>query len=204
MNTQELLNDKSALANTQDIMKDIIAGDDKAYELIKSMNLDMDAIKTAVSYLVNNPKLDETEKLNLVNESWRINYRRKPPTPEEFITTDYLGPVALHTFDRVKNAFKEFMDPSKNYRNLILYPHIGWGKLLYSQEKVMVPEGYRKIEDMKVGDTVLTPDCGTAKVKAVNHYPDAPIYRITFGDGRTVLAGGPHYWKAARNYDNSY
>ena len=204
MNTQELLNDKSALANTQDIMKDIMAGDDKAYELIKSMNLDMDAIKTAVSYLVNNPKLDETEKLNLVNESWRINYRRKPPTPEEFITTDYLGPVALHTFDRVKNAFKEFMDPSKNYRNLILYPHIGWGKLLYSQEKVMVPEGYRKIEDMKVGDTVLTPDCGTAKVKAVNHYPDAPIYRITFGDGRTVLAGGPHYWKAARNYDNSY
>ena len=142
MNIQELLNDKSALANTQDIMKDIMAGDDKAYELIKSMNLDMDAIKTAVSYLVNNPKLDETEKLNLVNESWRINYRRKPPTPEEFITTDYLGPVALHTFDRVKNAFKEFMDPSKNYRNLILYPHIGWGKLLYSQEKVMIPEGY--------------------------------------------------------------
>ena len=204
MNTQELLNDKSALANTQDIMKDIMAGDDKAYELIKSMNLDMDAIKTAVSYLVNNPKLDETEKLNLVNESWRINYRRKPPTPEEFITTDYLGPVALHTFDRVKNAFKEFMDPSKNYRNLILYPHIGWGKACFSEEKVMTPTGYRHIKDMKVGDTVLTPDGGVSSVKAVSHFPEMPIYKITFGDDRTVLAGGPHYWKAARNYDNSY
>lgn len=204
MNTQELLNDKSALANTQDIMKDIMAGDDKAYSLIKSMNLDIDAIKTAISYLVNNPKLDESEKLNLVNESWRINYRRKPPTPEEFITTEYLGPVALHTYDRVKNVFKEFMDPSKNYRNLILYPHIGWGKAVYSQEKVMIPEGYRKIEDMKVGDTVITPNCGIAKVSAVQHFPDMPIYKITFGDGRTVLSGGPHYWKAARNYDNSY
>ena len=203
MNAQELMNDKSALANTQDIMKDIMAGDDKAYSLIKSMNLDIDAIKTAIGYLVNNPKLDESEKLNLVNESWRINYRRKPPTPEEFITTEYLGPVALHTYDRVKNVFKEFMDPAKNYRNLILYPHIGWGKLLYSQEKVMTPEGYRKIEDMKVGDTVITPDCGTAKVSAVQRFPDAPIYRITFGDGRTVLSGGPHYWKAAKSYDSS-
>ena len=204
MNAQELINNKSALANTQDIMKDIMAGDDKAYSLIKSMNLDIDAIKTAIGYLVNNPKLDESEKLSLVNESWRINYRRKPPTPEEFITTEYLGPVALHTYDRVKNVFKEFMDPAKNYRNLILYPHIGWGKALYSQEKVMTPEGYRKIEDMKVGDTVVTPDCGTAKVSAVQRFPDMPIYKITFGDGRTVLAGGPHYWKAAKGYDSSY
>ena len=204
MNAQELINNKSALANTQDIMKDIMAGDDKAYSLIKSMNLDIDAIKTAIGYLVNNPKLDESEKLKLVNESWRINYRRKPPTPEEFITTEYLGPVALHTYDRVKNVFKEFMDPAKSYRNLILYPHIGWGKSLYSQEKVMTPEGYRKIEDMKVGDTVVTPDCRTAKVSAVQRFPDMPIYKITFGDGRTVLAGGPHYWKAAKGYDSSY
>ena len=204
MNAQELMNDKSALANTQDIMKDIMAGDDKAYSLIKSMNLDIDAIKTAIGYLVNNPKLDESEKLNLVNESWRINYRRKPPTPEEFITTEYLGPVALHTYDRVKNVFKEFMDPAKSYRNLILYPHIGWGKACFSEEKVMTPTGYRHIKDMKVGDTVLTPDGGVSSVKAVSHFPEMPIYKITFGDDRTVLAGGPHYWKAARNYDNSY
>ena len=204
MNSEELLNNKKILANTQDIMKDIMAGDEKAYSLIKSMNLDINAIKTAVGYLVNNPKLDESEKLNLINESWRINYRRRPPTPEEFVTTEYLGPTALHTYDRVKNVFKEFMDPAKDYRNLILYPHIGWGKTLYSQEKVMIPEGYRKIEDIKVGDTVITPDCGTAKVSAVQRFPDMPIYKITFGDGRTVLSGGPHYWKAARNYDNSY
>lgn len=204
MNSEELLNNKKILADTQDIMKDIMAGDEKAYSLIKSMNLDIDAIKTAVGYLVNNPKLDESEKLNLINESWRVNYRRRPPTPEEFVTTEYLGPTALHTYDRVKNVFKEFMDPAKDYRNLILYPHIGWGKAVYSQEKVMIPEGYRKIEDMKVGDTVITPDCGTAKVSAVQHFPNMPIYKITFGDGRTVLSGGPHYWKAARNYDNSY
>ena len=204
MNSEELLNNKNALANTQDIMKDILAGDEKAYSLIKAMNLDINAIKTAVGYLVNNPKLDETEKLSLINESWRVNYRRKPPTPEEFVTTEYLGPTALHTYDRVKNVFKEFMDPAKDYRNLILYPHIGWGKLLYSQEKVMIPEGYRKIEDMKVGDTVITPDCGTAKVSAVQRFPNMPIYKITFGDGRTVLSGGPHYWKAAKSCDNSY
>ena len=96
------------------------------------------------------------------------------------------------------------MDPAKSYRNLILYPHIGWGKACFSEEKVMTPTGYRHIKDMKVGDTVLTPDGGVSSVKAVSHFPEMPIYKITFGDGRTVLAGGPHYWKAARNYDNSY
>ena len=48
MNSEELLNNKNALANTQDIMKDILAGDEKAYSLIKAMNLDINAIKTAV------------------------------------------------------------------------------------------------------------------------------------------------------------
>lgn len=203
MNKKDLIKNPS-FKNTTDELKDLLAGDKSILERPEFKNLDLQKLQIALDFITNNPNLNEGQRRDLVENSWKINYRSKPPTPEEFLTEKYLGPTAVHTYDRIKKVFCEFLDPQQPCRDLILYPHIGWGKALYSQEKVMIPEGYRKIEDMKVGDTVITPDCGTAKVSAVQHFPDMPIYKITFGDGRTVLSGGPHYWKAARSYDNTY
>lgn len=128
MNTNELLNNKKELNNVKDILKDTLQADPKALERLDNMNLDMDAIKTALTFLYNNPKIGEKERNELVTESWRIGYRAKPPSPEEFLTEKYLGPVATHTYDRVKKVFFEFLDPTQGYRNLILSPHISWGK----------------------------------------------------------------------------
>ncbi len=128
MNTNELLNDSKALANTQDILKDLLQRDPEALKKFDSMGLDMNAIKTALDFLSTNDSLDEKDKINLLNESWRINFKAKPPTPEEFITEKYLGPAANSTFPWIKKIFKEFMDPQQAYRNLILYPHVGFGK----------------------------------------------------------------------------
>lgn len=203
MDKKDLIKDPSFI-NTADELKDLLAGDNNILERPEFKNLDLKKIQLALDFITNNPSLNENQKMDLVENSWKINYRSKPPTPEEFLTEKYLGPTALHTYDRIKKVFCEFLDPRQACRDLILYPHIGFGKALYSQEKVMIPEGYRKIEDMKVGDIVITPDCGTAKVSAVQHFPNMPIYKITLGDGRVVLSGGPHYWKAARSYNNTY
>ena len=121
MNTNELLSDKKELNNVKDILKDTLQADPKALERLDNMNLDMDAIKTALTFLYNNPKIGEKERNELVTESWRIGYRAKPPSPEEFLTEKYLGPVATHTYDRVKKVFFEFLDPTQGYRNLILF-----------------------------------------------------------------------------------
>lgn len=128
MNTAELLNNKVDLANSQDLLKDLIAGDPEALKRFEGMNLDMDAIKMALQFLSNNPMLSEKDKASMITESWRINFKSKPPTPEEFVTEKYLGPAAAHTYPWVKQTFIDFMNPAKPYRNLILYPHIGWGK----------------------------------------------------------------------------
>ena len=107
---------------------DLIAGDDDVLARTDYRALTLDVIMKALQFLLDNPMLDEKQKAFLIANSWRINFRDKPPSPEEFITEKYLGRAALQTYDRVKTVFKEFMDPSKPYRNLVLYPCIGWGK----------------------------------------------------------------------------
>jgi hypothetical protein len=122
--------DPNILNNTQYILKDLIQGDNSALKEIEG--LDMNTIKKALDFLTNNDSLDEKQKIGLLQDSWKINYRAKPPTPEEFLTAKYLGPTADTLYPWVKQTFIDFMNPTAEYRNLILYPHIGWGKSFLS------------------------------------------------------------------------
>ena len=128
MNEQELINNKKELANVKDILKDTLQADPEALKRLDSMNLDMNAIKTALDFLQNNPHLSDKDKNELILNSWRVNFRDRPPTPEEFLTEKYLGPTAKTIYPRVKKVFTEFMDPTKHYSKCILYPFISFGK----------------------------------------------------------------------------
>ena len=112
----------------QFLLTDIIQGDTDLLARPEFRYFTTETIQTALNYLLNNKNLSDKDKAYLVGNSWRINYRGKPPTPTNFITDKYIGRSAVHTYDRVKVAFEEFLDPSKPYRNAILFPHIGFGK----------------------------------------------------------------------------
>ena len=84
--------DPKILNNTQYILKDLIQGDNSALKGIEG--LDMETIRKALNFLTNNDALDEKQKLGLLQDSWKVNYRAKPPTPEEFLTPQYLGPTS--------------------------------------------------------------------------------------------------------------
>lgn len=204
INEKELQNNKKLIDNTRDIYKDLAAGDPYALKIFEGLDLDIDAIKLALNFIRNSPSMSEFEKANLLKESWRINFRDKPPTPEEFLTEKYLGPTAKTIYPRIRKTFMEFMDPTQKARNLILYPMIGWGKLSYYEEKIMTPSGFKKAWDIQIGDKVLTPQGKEANIINVRDYPEAEIYKVTFTDGRFALVGGPHYWKAARSYTYKY
>ena len=122
--------DNSLLNNTQYVLKDIIQGDTSAFKNIE--NLDLDKIQKALNFLLQNDNLSDQQKMDLVTDSWRVNYIEQPPTPEEFLTYKYLGPTADTIYPYIKKIFTEFMDPTKPYRNLILYPFIGFGKSFLS------------------------------------------------------------------------
>ena len=196
-----LQNTNLDLRNLETIFKDLLQGDRGLIERGEVSVLNIEQIRLAIDFLLKNPKLTDQERTQLFSNLWMINYRDRPPTPEEFITEKYLGPTASTIWPHVKKAFIEFMDPSKPYRTAVLYPYIGWGKMVYYNCKIYTPDGYKTPKDIKENDLVCTPSGGFAKIIKKQDYPEEIIYKITFSDGREAFTGGPHFWKAAKSYN---
>ena len=110
------------------IYRDIQAGDGKALLEYEKRGLDIKKLTTALNYLMANDKLEDKDKADLLRDSWKINFRAAPPSPEEFLTEKYLGRMAGTLYPWVRKVFLDFLNPTSTCRNLILYPHIGFGK----------------------------------------------------------------------------
>lgn len=116
-------------------LKDALSGDREALNRPEIVGINLSAIKSALDWLQKSGGLDNTTRNLLSNESWRLAYKRKPITPQEFLTPEFIGDQANTLWAPVKNAFLEFLDPVAPYRNLVLSVSIGWGKQqpLYSK-----------------------------------------------------------------------
>ena len=67
MNEFQLLNDKKELANSQDILRDVLSGDPNALLLLDDKNLDKNAIKLALDFIMNNNTISDKEKQSLLH-----------------------------------------------------------------------------------------------------------------------------------------
>lgn len=120
------------VTNPQYLVKDLIDGDESVANRPDFLQLSSEEIKTALKQILESPILNEQQKYRLVTNQWMVNFRVKPPTIEEFLTEKYLGETAKSLYPYITSSMVSFWDPSKPYRNLILAPHIGWGKTLFS------------------------------------------------------------------------
>lgn len=80
--------------------------------------------------------------------------------------------------------------------NCIINAKPGWGKAQPKGSKIRVPGGWVNIEDITIGQKVITPANKRATVIDKFYSSNEPIYKITLQDGRTVKASGNHLWKA--------
>lgn len=71
----------------------------------------------------------------------------------------------------------------------------GAGKALRHGEKVLTPAGFINIEDIRVGDEVVTPKGTLEKVTHVWPQGIVPILKVVFQDGRTVETCANHLWR---------
>lgn len=71
---------------------------------------------------------------------------------------------------------------------------MGSGKNLSVSCEVATPDGMRKMGDLRVGDEVLASNGVPTRVRGVYPHRDWPLYRITFSDGTSTLAGAEHRW----------
>lgn len=73
-------------------------------------------------------------------------------------------------------------------------------KALRNGSLVYTPSGPVKIEDIKIGDTVLHPMNGETKVTAIWPHNNIDIYRVYFKDGDTVDCCEDHIWHVNKTY----
>lgn len=220
--------DPKILNEIQYILKDVLAGDAKAQDRPEFRGLNLKQIKLALDYILTNQSLNGEEKNELLSSSWRVNYRTRPPTPEEFLTEKYLGPVAPTIYPYVKEAFIEYLNPTKPYRTCVLYPFIGWGKSylavlvnmyigvhmslmkapwkFFGQSqplgcKVLTPEGFKDMGELSVGEFVLTPENKKAEIIEIHPQGKIPTYEIELDDGRKTRCSAEHLWKVSFRKD---
>lgn len=115
--------------NFADILIDALAGDPKALERPEIQAMGIDNIRAALQWMQTADINGDYRNL-IANEGWRLMYKRKPPTPEEYLTPEWIGGQAEGLWPNVREAFVNFMDPNplNPKRGLALSTSIGWGK----------------------------------------------------------------------------
>lgn len=206
------------------VIKDILAGDANAKNIPQYSCLNLANIKAALDWLYANNQLNDGMKAMLAQDSWKLAFRAKPPTGEEFLGYKYIGPQSETLYDPVRDAFIEAFNPMRPYRTMVLTPCIGWGKSLFtvlanlyiavctslmwhpykffgqSQPldcEVWTTSGPKKMGDVKVGDKVLTPSGKETDVIEIHPQGKIPTYEIELDDGRKTRCSAQHLWKVS-------
>lgn len=127
----------SDITSLIDMSKDILTHPDDDIDYLSDIfesevfsKSEIDDINDALKIILGDERLTDSTKLDLTSSLWKINFFRKPPSPEEFLTPEWIGETANSLYPHIKNAFIEFFNPEKPYRHLVEYYPIGSGKSL--------------------------------------------------------------------------
>jgi hypothetical protein len=82
---------------------------------------------------------------------------------------------------------------------LIGPPGAGKAQPLYC--KVLTPSGWREMGSLSIGDDVVRPDGGSAKITAIHPQGVKPIFRVTFSDGVSTECCDDHLWLTTTHLD---
>lgn len=120
------------LKNAEYLIKDLLYGDENVTGREDYLGLRVDQIQRALKLITDNPSLNSTEKKYFLDNTWRVSYMEKPPTPEGFFDPYWLGAINDEIYDHIKQTFIQFMSPLSPYRVLALSTTIGFGKSFLS------------------------------------------------------------------------
>lgn len=118
--------------DAQYLVNDLVQGDESILKRNDFLELNISKLQKAIQIITHNPYIPDDERKYLLANSWRVHYRKKPPTIEEFLTEDWIGPTANSLYPKVKETLINYWQPDSEYRNLILASSIGTGKSLTS------------------------------------------------------------------------
>lgn len=181
------------LGDLKYIIQDIIAGDKKALERPEIKALNLDKIEKALKWLASANKIDDKMKWDLLKNGWKLSFRERPATAQEFLTQKFIGDQATTLHPWIKSTFIKYFDPLAPYRNLILSSCIGTGKNLPLDAKVYTDKDHYKLnKDIQVGDKVLSPDGTQTEVLATVDWEPMDMYEFEMDNGKKITSGLHH------------
>lgn len=82
------------------------------------------------------------------------------------------------------------------YLQIIFAIQTGRGKAVANGTLVRIPGGWKAIEQLQVGESVIGDDGKPTTVLGVYPQTRRELFKVTFADGRSVVACGEHLWKS--------
>ena len=92
----------------------------------------------------------------------------------------------------IVQSFQQLIDDELDLLTISLPPGTGKAQPLYS--KVLTPDGFNRMGDIQVGDTVIAGNGNKAHVIGVYPQGKRPCYKLTLTDGRSTEISDNHLW----------
>ena len=115
---------------------------------------------------------------------------------DERWTKKFIDSLPFEFTGAQKRVIKEIGDDMGGERPMrrLLHGDVGSGKAQPLYSKVLTPEGFMRMGEIKVGQRVLTPNGSSSEVVAIYPQGERPVYELTFSDGTKVQADEEHLW----------
>lgn len=119
------------------LLKDLIQGDESVASDERFEGLTRNELIGAFQTLIGNPNLSASQRNQLLSDTWRVHYRIKPPSIEEFLSSDWIGQMSESVWPHARKLLTEYWAPNSPHRHLILGSAIGTGKSTISTLSTM-------------------------------------------------------------------
>lgn len=140
-----------------------------------------------------------------INEYLIINNTDDGSTKEMRFDGQGFVPLKLppSKYIKGKNALQRCaLDALMNFGIVAILGSYGSGKAVPNSTKIPTPYGYKRMEDIKVGDLVFDEEGNPTPVTGV--FPQGKIdnYRVDFSDGRSAYCNDEHIWSCVTSKGN--
>lgn len=135
------------------------------------------------------------EGMNYVPSRRVIDYEE----PEEVITAEEVEQACKEIgMKRIPRPYQcEGVAYMINHGNCINGDDCGLGKAQPLDTKILTPDGYILMGDIKIGDEILSPSGGTQTVIGVFPQGRKLMYKVTFSDGSSTRCCEEHLWSVS-------
>lgn len=124
-----------------------------------------------------------------------LTEKYRPDSIKNYVFTDeYMKEKILEWIDNPTNKMIPFP-------NVLFCGSPGTGKAQGLDNKILTPDGWKRMGDMAVGDKVITFKGTISSVTGVYPQGKKDLYTVTFEDGRSTQCCDDHLWKVNINND---